>query len=67
MSLYSYDEELMLTPCDKYIAEEHFNDCLTEEEHYPSHKFGDVSTSDIDIWIISQIAELDKDSDIATF
>lgn len=30
------NEETMLTPCDKYVAEQHYTDCLTEDDYYPS-------------------------------
>jgi hypothetical protein len=34
---YYYDEdESMLTPCDKYIAQERYQDYRTEDDHYPN-------------------------------
>ena len=61
------DEDLMLTPCDQYIAEEHYQDCITEEKNYPTVTLDSNQHELIDIWITMQLAELDKDIDIVTF
>jgi len=59
----SLEEECMLTPCDIYITQEHYDDCLlTIEDESPCD-----DNSFVDTWLLLQIAELDKDSDIATF
>ena len=59
----SLEEECMLTPCDIYITQEHYDDCLlTTEDESP---YDDNSL--VDTWLLLQIAELDKDSDIAIF